>query len=215
MDIRFDKIDIQEIINSLDLYSRVWIGQNDHLLFELRFLRNCSQLDSLEKEFIKLFMQIRDIILPNISYVGFYGSYGIFNTDVDYRAAIAYNMQQVFRYELAYFEHPEGGITVDFSKPLTAENDPYQFPTAKCFSINNNTYIDINVCKEQLDVIKNALCVKQAFADGNITKLFSYYTDNEEIFNITRKIDHILKNIDFDYRYPDTIKQLIGKLEKI
>lgn len=45
-------------------------------------------------------------------------------TDRDVKAAIAYDMQQEFRYRRAWFLNPEGGNTVDFGRPLPCDDAP-------------------------------------------------------------------------------------------
>lgn len=134
--------------------------------------------------------------MPGLDNEGFYTSYGIFSPEINYKAAVAYNMQQVFRYTVAYFEHPEGGMTIDFNTPLKAKLDPYPFPKAECCKIDNQIIINIDINKEQLDIIREALNVQIAELETDMIKLFRYYTENEKILCLTEKLNNILKNID-------------------
>ena len=44
-ELEFTDNEIRIVLNALDFYSRIWIGQYDHMLWDLRWYRNCSQLD--------------------------------------------------------------------------------------------------------------------------------------------------------------------------
>lgn len=196
MIIQFNKTEIYTIINALDFYSRIWIGQYNEILSNIRWYKNCSQLDNFEYEFKNLLMNIRHHLLPGLDNEGFYASYGIFSPEINYKSAVAYNMQQVFRYTVAYFEHPEGGITIDFNTPLKAKLDPYPFPKAECCKIDNKTIINIDINKKQLDIIYEALNIQIAELETDMTKLFRYYTEDEKILCLTEKLNNIFKNID-------------------
>ena len=160
MELQFSKNEMYIIINALDFYSRIWIGQYDKILSDIRLYRKCSQLDKLDNDFKYLLFNIRHLTLPEIDSYGWNGSYGIFSPDINFKAAVAYNMQQEFRYKLAYFLHPEGGVTVDFCTPMPAELDPYPFPKAKCEKIKDEIFVNININKEQLEIIKNSLKIE-------------------------------------------------------
>ena len=99
MVLEFTENEMGMIIGSLDFYMRMYIGQYREILFDLRWYRDCSYLDDLEDQLRMQFIQIRNILLPDIAGYGWSGSYGIFNTDVDYRAGIAYDTTQSFNSE--------------------------------------------------------------------------------------------------------------------
>ena len=83
MILNFSESEMGMIISSLDFYMRMYIGQYREILFDLRWYRDCSYLDNLEDQLRIKFMQIRNILLPDITGYGWSGSYGIFNPDVD------------------------------------------------------------------------------------------------------------------------------------
>lgn len=184
--------DMHRILNALDIYGRIFMGQYDSLRAKLRFNNDevYENICNNEKLLEDLFMSIRHKLLPEIDEYGFYGSYGIFSPAIDKRAAIAYNMQQVFRYTLAYYKHPNGGVSVDFKTPLRAENDPYPFPKAECFTKDDIIYIGCTIEREQFNVITEALAVDNAIKAADITRVFSYYTDLD--LPETKKIDEVL-----------------------
>ena len=99
------------------------------------------------------FWDLRNITLPGLCKYSLNGSYGIFSPDRDAKAAIAYDMQQEFRYRRAWFLNPEGGYTVDFGRPLPCEDDPCDFPKAECYDVNGEFRIKVYIDDTQLGVI--------------------------------------------------------------
>lgn len=195
-EIEFLDNEIQSVVNALDFYSRIWIGQYDHILGDLRWYRNCRQLDALDNILRKKFTDMRNIILPELRHYGLSGSYGIFSPDRDIKAAIAYDMQQEFRYKSAWFKHPEGGITVNFGKPLPCDDDPCDFPKAECYSVNGEFRIKVCIDNMQLGIITDALNISILKHDCDIRKLFEYYTDNQEALLIAAEITELLGSVE-------------------
>ena len=48
-ELEFTEPEIKSVLNALDFYSRIWIGQYDHILWEIRWMKDCSQLDKLDE----------------------------------------------------------------------------------------------------------------------------------------------------------------------
>lgn len=178
MKIVYTEEEMNRILKALDIYSRIWMGQYDSLLTNLRFYGDYNKIDEHKEEIIVYLMRIRSKLLPAFNYP-FSASYGIFSEDIDNRAAIAYNMKQVFRYKLSYFKNPNGGIGVSFREPLRAEKDPYPWASANCFTKDNGIYVEIDICEEQKEIIDTALKVYEAQKDTDIERIFSFYTDIE------------------------------------
>lgn len=214
--LEFSENEMGMIINSLDFYMRMHIGQYREILLDLRWYRDCSQLDDFENELQILFMKIRDLVLPDISGYGWSGSYGIFNPDVDYRAGIAYDMMQVFRNKLAYYKHPEGGITVDFNPLMHCDNDPYDFPSVKCSIRDGKIYVEVEANNEHIQIMNNALQINNAKFNCRIRELFSYYTSDEEALRIADDIAVILKDVPEDkkIKYNNQEENLLAKIRK-
>ena len=72
-------------------------------------------------------------------------SFGIFSPKRDVKAAIAYDMQQEFRYRRAWYLNPNGGHTVDFGEPLPCGDDPCEFPKADCYDAEDEFHIKVYV----------------------------------------------------------------------
>ena len=78
-ELEFTDNEIRIVLNALDFYSRIWIGQYDHMLWDLRWYRNCSQLDAVDDTLRRKFWDIRNITLPGLRKYSLNGSYGIFS----------------------------------------------------------------------------------------------------------------------------------------
>lgn len=205
-ELEFTDNEIRIILQALDLYSRIWIGQYDHILWDLRWYRNCNQLDELDKTLRREFLDIRNIVLPGLHECSLNGSYGIFSPDRDTKAAIAYDMQQEFRYRRAWFLKPEGGYTVDFGRPLPCNEDPCDFPKAECYDVDGEFRIKIYIADTQLEVIIDALNIGILESDRQIRKLFEYYTNDSEALKIADELTELLMSV-------DAVREIDNKIE--
>lgn len=205
-ELEFTDNEIRIILQALDLYSRMWIGQYDHILWDLRWYRNCNQLDELDKTLRREFLDIRNIVLPGLHECSLNGSYGIFSPDRDTKAAIAYDMQQEFRYRRAWFLKPEGDYTVDFGRPLPCNEDPCDFPKAECYDVDGEFWIKIYIADTQLEVIIDALNIGILESNCQIRKLFEYYTNDSEALKIADELTELLMSV-------DAVREIDNKIE--
>ena len=186
------------IIRALDFYSRIWIGQYLEIDNEILWIKKHSYHEILDEEIIPLFLQIRNKLMPeSIRDIGqtLYASYGIFSDKVDERAGTAYDMQQVIRYTLAWFLHPEGGWTVDFGTPMKASR-MYPIPTASCTKDSGNVEMDVLLSDEsQFVIIKNALKILECVRNEEIKQMFSYYTDDNVALSTATEVEAIYAKI--------------------
>ena len=209
--------EIGNVINALDLYSRIWIGQYEHIMYEMRWIKDCKEIDAREDDLKWLFIYLRNSAMPELSFYGFSGSYGIFSPKRDIRAAVAYDLQQEIRYRRAWFEKPEGDYTVDFDKPLPCEDDPYPFPKAVCRKDGTETVLSAEVVTAQAEIIIAALEIKCLMENGDFKKLFSYYTQNEQAISCAEKITEIYAEIPDDTHFQyhaDALRILADKIRK-
>lgn len=123
---RFLKNNIQEnleineeyinlLISILDFYSRIVIGQFAEILYSCIFGWDSSIVLNIKREKIQK-------ILNSIKHKLSIGSFGIYSKEVSEEAKIAYDIQQVIRYRLAWDNNPKGGITVNFDEPMRCSN---------------------------------------------------------------------------------------------
>lgn len=190
--------EISKVIKALDFYSRIWIGQYLEIDSEMIWLKKRTYDEILENEIVPLFLQLRNRLMPeSIRDIGqtLYASYGIFSDKVDERAGTAYDMQQVIRYTLAWFLHPEGGWTVDFGSPLRAGRI-YPVPKASCIKNNGNVEMEISLSdNSQFTIIEDAIEILDLVRSGKIEKMFSYYTDDKEALLTASEIEKVYAKI--------------------
>ncbi len=204
------------VLKSLDFYSRIWIGQYDHILWDLRWYRNCGQLDALDNKLRGYLMNMRNIIMPELRHYGLSGSHGIFSPYRDVKAAIAYDMQQESRHKSAWFQYPEGGNTVNFGTPLPGEDDPCDFPKAECYNKDGEFRIKVYIDDTQLGVIIDALNIGILEYGCQIRQLFDYYTDNSEALRIANEITELLLSVESERTIEtDLYIELIERLSDI
>ena len=111
--VSFERVDA--IVNHLDLFSRILIGQYDEVIALATGQWMMSFHDPELNAAVRL---IRDNLIPEICGYDLNSSLGIWSDDTPLIAKRAYDIQQCLRYQMAYHRHPEGGITVNFREPF-------------------------------------------------------------------------------------------------
>ena len=197
-ELEFNDSEIGTILNSLDFYSRIWIVQYEHILYKIRWEKNCRQLDRIEAILQQKLWGLRCIVLPELRGYHISASFGIFSPKRNVKAAIAYDMQQEFRYRRAWYLNPKGDYTVDFGTPLPCKDDPCEFPKAECYDADGEFRIRVYIAKTQLMVICDALNIMRLLYLCQIEKLYEYYTDSIEALNIAKEITEMLKSVETD-----------------
>lgn len=212
--------EIPTVINSLDFYSRIWIGQFDEILYNLRWYKSCEALDTGGEQTLRtLLVKMRNNFLPALKQYGFNGSYGIFNPDRDIRAGIAYDMQQEIRYKVAWTRHPEGGNTVDFGRPLWCNDDPCKPPYADCvLKDDDNIEMTLMLEEHQIEVLMDAMQVEELKDNCCFEDMFRLYTSNPEVLADAHRLDAELRHIPDDRVFNKehgTYKSVMSKLEDL
>lgn len=183
------------IIRSLDLYSRIWIGQydriNDFSIYDTSdFVKKDSRVHIL-------FQKVRNLMIPSLVSWGDYTScsLGIWSDETNIKAINAYDIQQRLRYEISWFKKPEGDISVFFDRPWIRGSigDFTVFCERAEEGINVVLYLSI----EQLTAIQTSLEVYRFLINRNIYDAFKYYTSNEEVLTLTKELSIIYKRYNY------------------
>ena len=132
---------MQVLVEALDLYSRVLIGQLEEVggvatIYSVNMLDNivveatggkryraskpCKNSFEEHHQFTDEVRLLKQTLLGIHSN----GSYGIFNEMVHDNARVAYDIQQVVRGALAWERTPEGGMGVSFDTPHKSSQQP-------------------------------------------------------------------------------------------
>lgn len=108
------------VINkALELYSRLGIGDFKELK---NIFSNYCNFEFNEIEMIKLIKPIRAFYFKDLKKTDLSHHYSIFSNNSLEKSKIAYDIIQVIRYKLAYFNNPNGENTIDFNTPLKTSN---------------------------------------------------------------------------------------------
>ena len=177
-------------IQALDLYSRIFIGQYDHLNWDIRLNADEKKISWKEierAEIMRTFMfkKIRDILIPDLAHFDLYASHGIWNFDRnDPRAIDAYDMQQTIRFTDAWFQRPEGGIGVYFSKPWIRG----RYPEVKAeITGNRNDYqMTVMLLPEQFMILKEAAEVFLHAQCQEFEKMFAMFTNDQKALELAK-----------------------------
>ena len=190
MRIVLSKENVAAAIRVLDLYSRIFIGQYDHLNWDIRLNADEKKISWKEIEGAEImrtfiFKEIRDIIIPDLAHFELYASHGIWNFDGnDPRAIDAYDMQQTIRFTDAWFRRPEGGIGVYFSKPWIRG----RYPEVKAeITGNRNDYqMTVMLLPEQFMILKEAAEVFLHAQCQEFEKMFAMFTDDQKALELAK-----------------------------
>ena len=102
------------IVDALDLYSRIGMGQLQEVAF---VLRSNSFEDTID---FGILDKVTELLRKASSYWmnGSGGYHGIYSDKINDNFRVAWDLQQVIRYRLAWDRNPEGGIQVHFDEPM-------------------------------------------------------------------------------------------------
>lgn len=113
------------IQKALDNYSRGLMGQLEYSMDDIRW-----QNETLSKKGIAPVVDWHNDIVPDLNELkrklfGFQSNefYGIFNIHLDPDARISWDIHQVIRNKISWTEHPKGGMTVNYDRPLKSSSE--------------------------------------------------------------------------------------------
>ena len=189
MRIVLSKENVAAAIRALDLYSRIFIGQYDHLNWDIRLNADEKKISWKEIERAEImrtymFKKIRDIIIPDLAHFDLYASHGIWNDKNDPRAIDAYDLQQTIRFTDAWFRRPEGGIGVYFSKPWIRGR--YPEVKVEITGTRSDYQMMIDLLPEQFMILKEASEVFLHAQCQEFEKMFAMITDDQKALELAR-----------------------------
>ena len=197
MKIVLSKDNVFTAIQALDLYSRIFIGQYDHLNWDIRLNADQKKIGWKEVEDLEIkrtfvFKKVRDIIIPDLAFFDFSASHGIWNFDKNNPRAIdAYDMKQTIRYVASWFMNPQGGVSVNFTKPWIRG----RYPEVKAeITGNRNDYqMTVMLLPEQFMILKEAAEVFLHAQCQKFEKMFAMFTDDQKAL-----MKQIIKRMNLD-----------------
>lgn len=180
-----------KMMHSLDLFSRIQIGQYEELFMgpAIRYFRD----ESIELH--ELMKKIRGHFIPKMKDRDFNTSLGIWSLETPQEAIKSYDIFQAIRYEVSYYYSPEGGITVNFNKPFI-HGDWSDGGTniyglfALDIVINTVEPFDMDVGENIANIIDKAIEVYDLFKDFHYVDAFSKIYGKDKVIDI---YDDIIK----------------------
>lgn len=112
----------QVIVDALDLYSRLLMGQFDEIE-SLLVHHGKSEFwkDDKLRRILKTNLQsAKTIIYPELADGAYYSIFD--NKHTPFVARLAYDIQAKMNHDISWHVHPEGGITTNFDSPYHAEH---------------------------------------------------------------------------------------------
>lgn len=182
---------IQTAIDALNLYFRMYLGQYDaiDMLYKMNF--NPSLIYDYDKEKARdeLFVQIRDVLFPDMKNKGFLASRGIYNELNHPDCMDAYNLMCTIRSAYAWYRDPHATYpTVDYRPPTNKGCCPH----AECVikEENDTVYAVVTMCKEQFKILSDAAQVYLKVLTSDIGKAVAYFTTDSEMLRLAEKAEY-------------------------
>ena len=121
------------VMNAMEFYARIHIGQFDHIDWEFVMAQDCNGKDrdfwrnEKDREDLRRMLDTsRDIIFPELKQIGRGGSHGIYSHAISPRAHNAWDIYQVIRRELAIHREPNPtSYSTSYNTPMSvSESNP-------------------------------------------------------------------------------------------
>ncbi|MBE5915803.1 MAG: hypothetical protein E7273_03055 [Pseudobutyrivibrio ruminis] len=197
--IEFNERSLNIIIDALDFYTRMYLGQYDSIDRMLKMYYFDSEYDFTRRE---LYTAARSIMFKNtdIEYWGLDGSLGIYTDITDMRGKNAYDIKQCIRHSFAWCKRPEGGHAVDFDPPLISGN----IGEVKCESAETKGEVITTayLAGEQVLIIMHAIKIFILLLNIDIAGVFREYTDSEVVEEIIKVAEKLYDRRKIKENYP-------------
>lgn len=107
------------VSRACELYSRLRLGQLHELNDDLLLIQSKDNICERRNTANELLFKLKELYFPQLQGLGH--SYGVGH---DEYADRSWNVHHALRYKMAWTEHPEGGIGVNFDPPWPFMNEP-------------------------------------------------------------------------------------------
>ncbi|NGM18233.1 hypothetical protein GMI70_09575 [Eggerthellaceae bacterium zg-893] len=186
-----DNDEASALMRALDVYSRIWVGQYDHIERELQNLTLAfGEFNLKEDARKKAWLLMRKLVLPELSGMPLGASLGIWSEHTDDRGQAAYDILQVVRHARAWHKNPEGGTGRDFDRPwIHGSLPPIQ---CSCKGKGDSLLTTIVLTPAHAALMADATSVMSSIAQQDLFEAMSHYTMNEEALDIAKSIEELL-----------------------
>jgi len=210
--------EILDTINSLDTYSRVWMGQFSHLDLVWRMWRFTTYSQSRESRICEeLLMGMRALFVPDAAVLGRGASLGIWSDKVNELAVCAYDMQQVIRHDWSWFNEPEGDhMSRWFDEPYLHGSLPV--PSTECHLLDDgSSAMRLSLEGSSLRLLLDALLAYDRLLDLSIVALMQLYTRDDRVLAIAQMVEDILRDASLRAyegleKHQEDLKELVARV---
>jgi hypothetical protein len=187
--------EVLDAINSLDTYSRVWMGQFSHLDLVWRMWRFTTYSQSRESRICEeLLMGMRALFVPEAAVLGRGTSLGIWSDKVNELAVCAYDMQQVIRHDWSWFNEPEGDhMSRWFDEPYLHGSLPV--PSTECHLLDDgSSAMRLSLEGSSLRLLLDALLAYDHLLALRVVALMQIFTRDDRVLAIAQMVEDILRD---------------------
>jgi hypothetical protein len=187
--------EVLDAINSLDTYSRVWMGQFSHLDLVWRMWRFTTYSQSRESRICEeLLMGMRALFVPEAAVLGRGTSLGIWSDKVNELAVCAYDMQQVIRHDWSWFNEPEGDhMSRWLDEPYLHGSLPV--PSTECHLLDDgSSAMRLSLEGSSLRLLLDALLAYDHLLALRVVALMQIFTRDNRVLAIAQMVEDILRD---------------------
>ena len=200
LDLMLDHEQTHHVIQALDSYSRIWMGQYSDIAWNLRLIFDLYRLDEkgLDCAIRGLLEAIRALAIPKLAAFSFHGSFGIWSPETELlsggRACNAYDMQQVIRHAEAWHTHPAGGFGVSFSEPWIRGS--LQPLICSCKGESEKSFrMALHLQPEHLELLQEATEAYALLLELRLHDMFELFFDETNTLELASTLEHLLDRV--------------------
>ena len=210
--------EVLDAINSLDTYSRVWMGQFSHLDLVWRMWRFTTYSQSRKSRICEeLLMGMRALFVPEAAVHGRGTSLGIWSDKVNELAVCAYDMQQVIRHDWSWFNEPEGDhMSRWFDEPYLHGSLPV--PSTECHLLDDgSSAMRLSLEGSSLRLLLDALLAYDHLLALRVVALMQIFTRDDRVLAIAQMVEDILRDASLRAyeglgKHQEDLKELVARV---
>ena len=216
--IDLDRNEVLDAISSLDTYSRIWMGQFDHLDMVWRMWRFATYGQSRESYICgELLMAMRALFVPEAAVLGRGTSLGIWSDKVNELAVCAYDMQQVIRHDWSWFNEPEGDhMSRWFDEPYLHGSLPVL--STECHLLDDgSSAMRLSLEGSSLRLLLDALLAYDHLLALRVVALMQIFTRDDRVLAIAQMVEDILRDASLRAyeglgKHQEGLKELVARV---
>ena len=185
------------VIKALDSYSRIWMGQFDHVAWDLRTEFDLFRFDDqgLDRAIEYLLGAIRALAIPELASANLFSSFGIWSQDAERmsngRASSAYDMQQVIRHEEAWHNNPSGGSGTSYRRPWV--RGPLPKLVCTCSGDSEESFLmTVHLLPKHRSLLEEVIEVRSLLLELRLRDMLSIFFDCPRALDLARALERLI-----------------------